>query len=145
MSSSARTPKCQPPRCNDVGQVTNPQSSRICDIRFQNRPLNPAQHFVLATNSYRAVGSGAFPGATPDRIILSGHDSSRNALIAYIGRIGTMPSAAAPNWRFVPMPGTTTLFDTSPAASAYTADLAPLTAEPLDLTPSGFRRFRLHL
>lgn len=134
-----------PPRFDDLGHTLNPAATRIRDLRHKDAPVDPQAQFVLATNSYRAVGSGRFPGTGPDRLILSGHDSSRNVLLAHIARLGTIDAAGPPNWRFAPLPGTTVLFDSAPAASQHLADLAPLRAEALDLTPTGFRRFRLHL
>ncbi|MBC7737689.1 MAG: 5'-nucleotidase C-terminal domain-containing protein, partial [Candidatus Saccharibacteria bacterium] len=133
------------PRYNCRGQVVNPGSTRIIDLRHDGKPLDPTARFVLATNSYRAAGSGGFPAASTDRMILSSHDGNREVLLEYISRLGTVARDPVPNWRFVPMPGTTVLFDSAPAASAHLTDLAPLTAEALDLTPTGFRRFRLHL
>ena len=134
-----------PPRFDDLGRTRNAQARRIFDLRHNDAPLDLQAQFVLATNSYRAVGSGGFPGTGPDRIILSGHDSSRNVLLAHIARLGTIAAADPPNWRFGPLPGTTALFDSAPAASQHLSDLAPLHADALDLTPTGFRRFRLHL
>ena len=134
-----------PARCDELGRVIHADTRRIRDITHQGQPLDRDAKFVLATNSYRAAGSGAFAGAKPDRMILSDHVSSRNALLAHIARLGTIPPAPSPNWRFAPMPGTTVLFDSAPAAAAHLADLAPLQAEALDLLPTGFRRFRLHL
>jgi 2',3'-cyclic-nucleotide 2'-phosphodiesterase/3'-nucleotidase len=98
---------------------------------------------VLATNSYRAAGSGGFAGASPDRVLFSGPDSGRAILLAHIAAHSPLDEPAAPNWRFTPLPGTTALFDSAPAAAAFLPE--GLHAEPLDLTPQGFRRFRLHL
>ena len=134
-----------PPRFDNLGRVRNDHAHRIRNLRHNGAPVDPQARYVLATNSFRAVGSGAFAGATPDRIILTGGDSSRSVLLDHIARLGTIPAAALPNWGFVPLPGTTVLFDSAPAASHHLSDLAPLRAEALDLTPTGFRRFRLHL
>jgi 2',3'-cyclic-nucleotide 2'-phosphodiesterase/3'-nucleotidase len=134
-----------PPRFDDLGRLINPAARRIRNLTHAGRPLNPQAQFVLATNSYRAVGSGGFAGAGPDRMILTSRDSSRNVLLDHIAKLGTIPAASPPNWRFAPMPGTTVLFDSAPAAAHHLSDLAPLRADALDLTPTGFRRFRLHL
>ena len=134
-----------PPRYDETGQVITPSAQRVRNLMHNGRPIDPSQLFVLATNSYRAAGSGGFAGAGPDRTILSGHDSSRTVLLNHIARIGTVPPAPPPNWGFVPMPGTTVMFESAPAAAQHLPDLAPLTADPLDITPTGFRRFRLHL
>ena len=134
-----------PPRFDDLGRLIAPSAVRIRDLSWNGAPLDPKSRFVLATNSYRAAGSGGFAGAHPDRIILTGRESNRNVLLAHIARLGSLPAVAPPNWRFAPMPGTTVLFDSAPAAQAQLADLAPMTADALNLIPAGFRRFRLHL
>ncbi|MEI6098172.1 MAG: bifunctional 2',3'-cyclic-nucleotide 2'-phosphodiesterase/3'-nucleotidase [Alphaproteobacteria bacterium] len=139
-----------PPRYNHLGRVIDTMAEignarRIHNVTHDGRPIDPDARFVLATNSYRAAGSGGFPGSGPDRIILSGPEGSRNIPLAHIARLGTIPAPAQPNWRFAPMPGTSVLFSGAPAAAAHLSDLSPLQAEALDLLQTGFRRFRLHL
>ena len=134
-----------PPRCNMRGEVIRPRFNRIVALSHQGRAVTPDQRFVLATNSYRAHGAGGFSGARPENVILNGPHASRDILLAYIAKTGSIASAGPPNWRFCAMADTSVLFDSSPAAAAHLADLQPLRAEPLALTPQGFRRFRLHL
>ncbi len=134
-----------PARFDTRGQVVDAKAQRIIDLRYQGNPLDPGQRYVLATNSYRASGSGAFAGARPQAMILDGPQSSRDILADHIASLGRIGAAAPANWRFVAMPGTSVLFDSAPKAADHLADLAPLQAEPLGLTPQGFRRFRLHL
>lgn len=125
------------------GTVVAAHARRIRDLSHRGRPVYPDARFVLATNSYRAAGSGGFAGASPDRVLFSGPDSGRAILLAHIAAHSPLDEPAAPNWRFTPLPGTTALFDSAPAAAAFLPE--GLHAEPLDLTPQGFRRFRLHL
>lgn len=132
------------PRYDTRGTVTAPDAWRIRNLCHLGHPLDPDAHFVLATNSYRAAGSGGFAGAAPDRVLFSGPDSSRAILLAHIAANAPLDPPAAPNWRFAPTPGATALFDSAPAATAFLPDLG-MTVEPLDLTRDGFRRFRLHL
>ena len=135
----------QPPRCDNRGQVIHPDTTRIRHLAYQGRPVDPAQDFVLATNSYRASGSGGFPGAVPDRLLLSSPVSNRDALLAYIAAQGSLPAPAPANWRFAALPGTSVTFDSAPDAVMFNGDFAPQQVEPLDITANGFRRFRLHL
>ena len=138
-----------PPHHDTNGRVINPSSRRIRNLAHQGRPVDPAARFVLATNSYRASGSGGFAGASHDNVILSGPDSSRDVVLAYLAATTSTSDATTdpgpPNWDFAPMVGTTAVFDSAPAAAACTAELAQLDAEPLGLTATGFRRFRLRL
>lgn len=143
----------RPPRFDSHGVTVNPASHRIRNLARNGRPVAPAARFVLATNSYRAAGSGGFAGASPDRMILPDPvcgpiprpASSRDILLDHIARSAALAAAGPPNWRFVPMGDTTVLFDSAPQAADHIADLLPMQATALDLTPGGFRRFRLHL
>ena len=135
----------QPPRCDSHGRVINPGSARIHALAFHGQPIDPAARFVLATNSYRAGGSGGFAGAVPERIILSGAESNRDILLAHIAALGSLPTPSPANWHFNPQPGTTVTFESAPAAAAFVSDFAGQRLEPLEIAPNGFRRFRLHL
>ena len=67
-------------------------------------------------------------------------------IVRYIVDQGTIDPAADANWSFVPMPGTTVLFDTGPRA-AELLDQVPggLRIEPAGNGPDGFARFRITL
>jgi 2',3'-cyclic-nucleotide 2'-phosphodiesterase/3'-nucleotidase len=134
------------PAAHDArGGATGRPRGRICDLRFQGAPVGADQRFVLATNTYRATGSGGFPVGGADRLVIKGPTASRDILTDHIARLGVLPPATSLPWRFRAMPGTSVLFDSAPGAARYLSDLMPLHAEPLEITPEGFRRFRLHL
>ena len=135
----------EPPHFDSNGAIRTPHARRIRDLCLAGQPVNPDRQFVLATNSYRASGGGHFPGAASDRILVSGPGSSRATLIALAARHLALPLPGPANWHFRPMLGTTVVFDTAPAARRFIMDLAPLRAETLPTSRSGFRRFRLHL
>ncbi len=134
-----------PPRFGSHGVTLNPASQRIRDLAHNGRPVDPAARFVLATNSYRAAGSGNFAGASPDRMIPLAPRTSRDVVLDHIAGSAALACAGPPNWRFVPMGDTSVIFDSAPQAADHLADLLPMQAVALDLTPAGFRRFRLHL
>jgi 2',3'-cyclic-nucleotide 2'-phosphodiesterase/3'-nucleotidase len=134
-----------PPRFDNRGNLIGPGSPRIRDLRHAGMPLAPDQRFVLATNSYRATGAGGFAAARTGQVILNGQASCHGILLDYVTRRGEIGGAGPPNWRFSPLAGTSVVFDSAPAAADHLNDLLPLDAEPLSLTPHGFRRFRLHL
>ena len=135
----------RPARHDSRGEVVNATASRIVNLAYGGKNVQPDQCFVLATNSYRATGSGGFSGAGLASLVLNGPEASRDVLRQHLEAAGRIDPRALPNWRFCPMPGTTALFNSAPDAADHLADLAPLRAEALDLTPKGFRRFRLHL
>ncbi|MCX7645366.1 MAG: bifunctional 2',3'-cyclic-nucleotide 2'-phosphodiesterase/3'-nucleotidase [Rhodobacteraceae bacterium] len=135
----------RPPKFGPGGELLDPAARRIVDLSYQGRPVDPAEEFVIATNSYRAGGGGDFPGAKGDTIILEAPDTNRDVLVRYIVAQGTIDPAADGNWSFAPLPGTTVLFDTGPGALRYLADLRGLAIEPAGEAPGGFARFRIAL
>ena len=54
----------EPARYNELGELVEPQASRIRDLTFEGARINPRQTFLIVTNNYRASGGGAFPAAT---------------------------------------------------------------------------------
>lgn len=58
----------------------------------------------------------------------------------YIVEQGTMDPTTDANWSFVPMPGTTVLFDTGPKATELLDQAPGLRTEPAGNGPDGFAR-----
>ena len=134
-----------PPRFDNRGEPISETACRITQLCHAGAPVSDNQRFVLATNSYRATGAGGFAAARTGNVILNGQASCHGILLDYVTRLGEIPDAGPPNWGFSSLPGTSAVFDSAPAAADHLNDLLPLHAEPLSLTPQGFRRFRLHL
>lgn len=67
-----------------VIDVTRPERERIVELRYQGKPVDPAQPFIVVTNNYRAGGGGNFPGVDGSNIVVSAPDMNRDVLIAYI-------------------------------------------------------------
>ena len=133
-----------PPWINAKVAIPHPPR-RILNLCYQGQPLAPDQPFVLATNSYRASGSGGFVGPETTGLSLGPPRGSREVLATYIDQTAPVAAEAPPHWHFMPMPNTTVVFDTAPRAESHVTSLTPLRATPLSITPHGFRRFRLHL
>ena len=132
-----------PPRHDCTGKVINPTAQRITDLAYQGQPLNPDQTFVLVTNSYRAAGGAGFAGTDAAHVVMEESRPLRMVVQDHVARSAKIaPQAAAP-WRFRPMPDTSVLFDSAPAAAPHAAEVAGL--EPVGLQPTGFLRFRLRL
>lgn len=135
----------QPAKFDRHGVLINPNARRITNLRWQDNDLDPAMPFILATNNYRASGSGGFPGTAPDRNIDIGRDSIRDILLRHIATVGTVAAPPALEWRFSTLPGTSVTYDTAPDAECYLSDVAQLRLEPMGPAPDGFARFRLRL
>lgn len=135
----------QPSRYGPKGEPLNPGASRIVDLAWQGRPVDPAAEFIVATNNYRAGGGGGFPGADGTTIVFEGPDTNRDLLVRYIHERGTVNPSADANWSFAPMPGTSVVFDTGPRAVAYLGNVKGLALTHLGEAPEGFARFRIAL
>lgn len=126
-------------------QAGLPGPSRIRAPMFRGAPLDPEAEFIVATNSYRANGSGGFAGCSPANVVLNEPRLVRDILLDHVKAVGTVEPLPDPIWRLAPCPGTTVLFESAPVAASQTALVADLQIEPLALLPNGFQRFRLHL
>ncbi len=135
----------QPAKYDPKGNLINPDASRIVDLKFDGRPVEPAEKFVVATNNYRASGGGNFPGITDDVVIFVGPDTNRDVIVRYIVEQGTINPSADGNWRFAPAGGATALFETGPAGEQHMADVKGVAIEPAGEGQEGFARYRISL
>jgi len=83
--------------------VTQADGSRIRDLHYRGKPVDPAQAFIVVTNNYRASGGGKFPGLDGSNIVLSAPDANRDALIGWVREHKHLTRAqdgSDRNWRF---------------------------------------------
>ncbi|MER8230424.1 5'-nucleotidase C-terminal domain-containing protein [Streptomyces sp. NPDC094049] len=74
--------------------IAGPVGSRIVNLSFEGRPLDPAAKFVLAVNNYRASGGGAFPHIANAQQLWADSDEIRNTIIQWVKAKGTVDPAA---------------------------------------------------
>ncbi|WP_168733129.1 bifunctional 2',3'-cyclic-nucleotide 2'-phosphodiesterase/3'-nucleotidase [Thalassobius vesicularis] len=133
----------QPAKFALDGSLAHPSGTRIRDLEYQGNPLKDDQEFLLVTNSYRAGGGGNFAGAGPKQQVLAVTEEIRTILSDWArGKQLEIPRQM--NWRFRPMPGTTTLLESAPKARDYLSGL-PLNLTEAGPAENGFSYYRLAL
>ncbi|WP_236025242.1 bifunctional 2',3'-cyclic-nucleotide 2'-phosphodiesterase/3'-nucleotidase [Arenibaculum pallidiluteum] len=134
----------QPARYDMDGKLANPDARRVRNLRFQGRPIDPAQDFVVVTNNYRAGGGGKFPGLDGTNIILEAPDENRTVLMNYIYDQKTLNPSSDGNWSLARTAGDAVVtFESSPrAAGVLPADGR---ISPAGEAANGFAKYRIDL
>lgn len=135
----------QPPKYDSKGGIANAGSSRIVDLRFDGKPIDPAAKFVVATNNYRAGGGGNFPDINASKIIYEAPDTNRDVIVRYVVSEGTINPSADGNWSFAPLAGTSVVFETGPRAKDFITEVKSLKIEPAGEGEAGFAKYRITL
>lgn len=130
----------KPAKYDAKGGVLNEKSSRIVNLSYNGKPIDPAQKFVVASNNYRA-SSSKFANPDGKRIILASPDENRQVIIDYIRENGTINPTADGNWSLAPFGKANVTFATSPAAKETAAKAGNL--KYLADTKDGYATFQL--
>lgn len=130
----------KPAKYDAKGGVLNEKSSRIVNLSYNGKPIDPAQKFVVASNNYRA-SSSKFANPDGKRIILASPDENRQVIIDYIRENGTINPTADGNWSLAPFGKANVTFATSPAAKETAAKARNL--KYLADTKDGYAQFQL--
>ncbi|MBL8297453.1 MAG: bifunctional 2',3'-cyclic-nucleotide 2'-phosphodiesterase/3'-nucleotidase [Rhodanobacteraceae bacterium] len=78
---------------------------RIVKLEHAGKPVEPAQPFIVATNNYRASGSGSIPGLDGSNIVMSEETTNRDVVITWLKAHPTLTRDAieASPLRFAPL------------------------------------------
>ncbi|NUK43894.1 5'-nucleotidase C-terminal domain-containing protein [Streptomyces lunaelactis] len=81
--------------------IARPGGSRIVNLSFDGKPIDPAARFVLAVNNYRASGGGNFPHVAGSQQLWANSEEIRNTIINWVKAKGTVDPAqfAVVGWK----------------------------------------------
>ncbi|WBV21983.1 bifunctional 2',3'-cyclic-nucleotide 2'-phosphodiesterase/3'-nucleotidase [Pantoea piersonii] len=143
----------QPARYDGECQLIHPDASRIKNLTWQGKPVDPHATFLVATNNYRAYG-GKFAGTGDKFIAFAAPDENRAVVAAYISaetkKQGEVRPQADNNWRLAPIKSSTPLdirFETAPGekATAFIRSHAQYPMQPQGSDEIGFAIWKLDL
>ncbi|MFI6946129.1 bifunctional metallophosphatase/5'-nucleotidase [Streptomyces sp. NPDC050422] len=81
--------------------IAKPNGSRIVNLSFGGKAIDPAAQFVLAVNNYRASGGGNFPHVAGAKQLWANSEEIRTTMIAWVQAKGSVDGAefASVDWR----------------------------------------------
>jgi 2',3'-cyclic-nucleotide 2'-phosphodiesterase/3'-nucleotidase len=82
--------------------ITKPVGDRIQNLKFQGKPLQPAQKLKLVTNNYRVNGGGGYTMYKGAPVVYKSSDEIRELIINWVERNKTIPAEPTNNWRLLP-------------------------------------------
>lgn len=88
----------QPNKYDFEGKLVNPDASRVRNLQYQGKAIDPNQTFIVVSNNYRATGN--FPGvrdAAEKRLL---NLENRQVIIDYIVSEKIINPSADGNWSF---------------------------------------------
>ena len=111
----------QPNKYDFEGKLVNPDASRVRNLQYQGKAIDPNQTFIVVSNNYRATGN--FPGvrdAAEKRLL---NLENRQVIIDYIVSEKIINPSADGNWSFTDnsLKGLDIRFLSSESAQKYLA------------------------
>lgn len=143
----------QPARYDSECQLIHPDASRIRQLSWQGKPIDPQATFLVATNNYRAYG-GKFAGTGDKYVAFASPDENRSVVAAYISAEtkahGEVQPKADNNWRLAPINASTPLdiqFETAPGekATGFIKQHAQYPLQPKGTDATGFALWQVNL
>jgi len=143
----------QPARYDSECQLIHPDASRIRQLSWQGKPIDPQATFLVATNNYRAYG-GKFAGTGDKYVAFASPDENRSVVAAYISAEtkahGEVQPQADNNWRLAPINASTPLdirFETAlgEKATGFIKQHAQYPLQPKGTDATGFALWQVNL
>jgi 2',3'-cyclic-nucleotide 2'-phosphodiesterase/3'-nucleotidase len=70
--------------------IAQPVGSRITNLTYDGKALDPSAQFVIAINNYRQSGGGGFPGVTTAPVVYNAQAEIRQLIIDWVTQQGTI-------------------------------------------------------
>ncbi|MGX9419368.1 bifunctional 2',3'-cyclic-nucleotide 2'-phosphodiesterase/3'-nucleotidase [Vibrio sp. WJH972] len=143
----------QPAKYDGDCNVINPDAERIVNLTYQDKPVDMAQYFIIASNNYRAYGA-KFAGTGSEFIAFDSPDENRSILASYISDVskekGEVTPSADNNWSFAPIESEVQLdiqFETSPSekAAKFVEEKGQYPMEKVGEDDAGFAVYKISL
>ncbi|WP_397538096.1 bifunctional 2',3'-cyclic-nucleotide 2'-phosphodiesterase/3'-nucleotidase [Rummeliibacillus pycnus] len=136
----------KPAKYGTDGKLVNPTSNRVVNLKYNGKPIDPDQEFIVVTNNYRANGGGNFPGIKGSQLVVDSADENRQILMDYISEKKEITPTADGNWSIAPISQNVNVtFTTSPKAEQYIMKESPFSyTGKTDLRGFGIFNINLH-
>ncbi|MGD8385459.1 MAG: 5'-nucleotidase C-terminal domain-containing protein, partial [Lysobacterales bacterium] len=82
-----------------------PGEGRIRNLQYGGKPIDPAQKFLVVTNSYRAGGGGHFPALDGSSAVIDAPDKNRDVIAAYFLSKPALDPSPDGNWKLAATTG----------------------------------------
>ncbi|NHC39235.1 bifunctional 2',3'-cyclic-nucleotide 2'-phosphodiesterase/3'-nucleotidase [Bacillus sp. MM2020_1] len=125
--------------------VTKPKGERVVNLKMMDgTPVDPAQKFIVATNNYRAGGSGGLAELKSAKVVVDSPFENRQILMDYISAKGTINPVADNNWKIAPVGGVAkVVFHSAPEAKAYLGQQPDVKDLGASTTKAGYNLYEL--
>ncbi|MFC4100873.1 bifunctional 2',3'-cyclic-nucleotide 2'-phosphodiesterase/3'-nucleotidase [Paenibacillus xanthanilyticus] len=112
----------KPAKYKTDGTINDAASSRIINLQFDGKAIDPNQEFIVVSNNYRVGGGGNFPGVKGSTLVVDSADENRQVLMDYITEQKTINPSADKNWSIAPIAADVNVtFTSAPSAKEYLA------------------------
>jgi hypothetical protein len=82
--------------------LTQPVGQRIRDLKYKGAPLADGTKLRVAINNYRYAGGGRYATLQGLPVVYRSPVETRELIIEYVSRTGTILTEANGNWKIVP-------------------------------------------
>jgi 2',3'-cyclic-nucleotide 2'-phosphodiesterase / 3'-nucleotidase / 5'-nucleotidase len=125
--------------------VTKPKGERVVKLTLlDGTPVKSDQKFIVATNNYRAGGSGGLAELKDAKVVVDSPFENRQILMDYISAQGEIAPAPDNNWKIARVGGQAKLvFNSTPAALNYLGTTPNVKDLGVSTTKEGYQLFEL--